>query len=238
MIAKTIVESDAFLDMPASTRLLYYDLNMRADDDGFINAPKKILRETGASTDDLGLLILKKFIIPFDSGIVVIKHWRIHNYIRKDTYTETKYKDEKGTLTFDLNNAYTTEISTLIEPVDEPSTQVREGKGRLGKVRLGERGELAPYGVRKNVLLSEDEYAEIVTKYEAPKSRIDKISLYLANAPREYEDHYALIEKIASEDLWARKKVEEEIPAPINPISDEERESLMEQCKNVLGGTI
>ena len=86
MFAKTIIDSDAFLDMPISARLLYYDLSMRADDDGFVNSPKKIMRIVGASEDDLKVLITKKFIIPFDSGIVVIKHWKIHNYIAKDNY--------------------------------------------------------------------------------------------------------------------------------------------------------
>ena len=84
MFAKTIIDSDAFLDMPMSARLLYYDLAMRADDDGFINSPKKIMRFVGASMDDLNILAIRKFIIPFDNGVVVIKHWRIHNYIRKD----------------------------------------------------------------------------------------------------------------------------------------------------------
>ena len=85
MFAKTIIDSDSFLDMPVSARLLYYDLGMRADDDGFVNSPKKIMKMIGATQDDLSILILKKFIIPFESGVVVIKHWKIHNYIRKDT---------------------------------------------------------------------------------------------------------------------------------------------------------
>ena len=82
MFAKTIIDSDAFIDMPVTARLLYYDLAMRADDDGFVNSPKKIMRMIGASQDDLSILIVKKFILPFDNGVVVIKHWRIHNYIR------------------------------------------------------------------------------------------------------------------------------------------------------------
>lgn len=131
MFAKTIIDSDAFLDMPVTARLLYYDLSMRADDDGFVNSPKKIMRMIGASPDDLSILSLRKFIIPFESGVVVIKHWKIHNYIRKDTYTETKYKEEKATLSFDENNAYTQTVS--LPPVDDPSTQVRLGKGSLGK---------------------------------------------------------------------------------------------------------
>ena len=143
MFAKTIIDSDAFLDMPVTARLLYYDLGMRADDDGFVNSPKKTMRITGASTDDMNILIMKKFIIPFDSGVVVIKHWRIHNYIRKDTYVETKYKDEKEQLMLDENNAYTVKKMTLLqlcdEYVDEPSTQDRLGKDRLGKDREEEK---------------------------------------------------------------------------------------------------
>ena len=131
MFAKTIIDSDAFIDMPVTARLLYYDLAMRADDDGFVNSPKKIMRMVGASQDDLAILISKKFIIPFDSGIVVIKHWRIHNYIRKDTYHETTYREEKRLLTLDEKNAYTLQVRD--ESVDGTLTQVRLGKVRKGK---------------------------------------------------------------------------------------------------------
>ena len=129
MFAKTIIDSDAFLDMPISARLLYYDLAMRADDDGFINSPKKIMRIVGASDDDLKVLATKKFIIPFESGIVVIKHWKIHNYISKDRYTETKYKDEKAMLQLDENNAYTLSEGkplNLIEKTKQPLSEARQ----------------------------------------------------------------------------------------------------------------
>jgi hypothetical protein len=106
MFAKTIIDSDAFLEMPISARLLYYDLSMRADDDGFNNSPKKIMRTIGATQDDLNILVARKFIIPFENGVIVIKHWRIHNYIRKDTYSETPYKEQKAMLELDENNAY------------------------------------------------------------------------------------------------------------------------------------
>ena len=137
MFAKTIIDSDAFLDMPVTARLLYYDLSMRADDDGFVNSPKKIMRMIGASQDDLSILCLRKFLIPFDNGVVVIKHWRIHNYIRGDRYKETNYKDEKALLALDENNAYTLpneERSTNgIPMVYQRETQVRLGKDRIGK---------------------------------------------------------------------------------------------------------
>lgn len=133
MFAKTIVDSDAFLEMPISARLLYYDLGMRADDDGFVNSPKKIMKFIGASNDDMNILIARKFVIAFDNGVVVIKHWRIHNYIRKDTYNETPYVEQKSLLELDEKNAYTLKNNVCQLPVDESLTQVRLGKDSLGK---------------------------------------------------------------------------------------------------------
>ena len=120
MFAKTIIDSDAFIDMPLSTQALYFHLSMRADDEGFINNPRKIQRMIGASDDDLKVLAAKRFIIPFDSGIVVIKHWKIHNYIRGDRKKETVYTDEMELLTEKDNGAYTlkSEEPLLLE---EPS---------------------------------------------------------------------------------------------------------------------
>ena len=135
MFAKTIIDSDAFIDMPVTARLLYYDLGMRADDDGFVNSPKKIMRMVGASQDDLAILISKKFIIPFDSGVVVIKHWRIHNYIQKDRYKPTKYTEEKAMLTVQENDGYSLDTK-CIQNVSDSDTQVRLGKVRKGKERV------------------------------------------------------------------------------------------------------
>ena len=132
MFAKTIIDSDAFIDMPVTARLLYYDLGMRADDDGFVNSPKKIMRMVGASQDDLAILITKKFIIPFETGVVVIKHWRIHNYIQKDRYKPTKYEEEMKQLTVKENGAYTVDTE-CIQDVYSLDTQDRLGKDRLGK---------------------------------------------------------------------------------------------------------
>ena len=136
MFAKTIIDSDAFLDMPATTQTLYFHLSMRADDEGFVNNPKKIQRVVGSSDDDLKLLIAKKFIIPFESGIVVIKHWKIHNYIRKDRLQETVYQDEKMMLEEKDNSSYTLCQSSGGQVADK--CQHRLGKDRLGEVRLGE----------------------------------------------------------------------------------------------------
>jgi hypothetical protein len=144
MFAQTIVDSDAFLDMPATSQLLYFHLSMRADDDGFINKPKGIMRIIGAKDDDLKVLIMKKFIIPFDSGVVVIKHWRIHNYIQKDRYLETKYKDEKAQLGLDENNAYRLMDTECIQDVSILETQVRLGKVSIGKDKNNSRTFVPP----------------------------------------------------------------------------------------------
>ena len=132
MFAKAIIDSDAFIDMPISARLLYYDLAMRADDDGFVNSPKKIMRMIGATNDDMNILLMRRFVIAFESGVVVIKHWRIHNYIQKDRYKPTKYEEERAKLTVKENGAYTLD-TPCIQSVSTSDTQVRIGKDRLGK---------------------------------------------------------------------------------------------------------
>lgn len=106
MFAKTIVLSDAFLDMPLSARCLYFTLGMVADDDGFVNNPKSIMRQCGAQEDDMKILLAKKFLLAFESGVIVIKHWRINNYLQKDRITPTKYIEEKSTLQIEENGSY------------------------------------------------------------------------------------------------------------------------------------
>lgn len=166
MFAKTIIDSDAFLDMPLSTQALYFHLSMRADDDGFINNPKKIQRMVGCSDDDLKLLCAKNFIIPFESGIVVIKHWRIHNYIRNDRYKPTTYADEKAQLTVKENGAYTlnaigipdgNQVETIGIPNGIPDgyqmdTQVSIGKVSIGKVNNNMSGKPDLAGQRIEII--------------------------------------------------------------------------------------
>lgn len=127
MFAKTIIDSDAFLDMPLSAQALYFHLSMRADDEGFVNNPKKIQRMIGASDDDCKLLVLKRFILTFESGVIVIKHWKIHNYIQKDRFKKTVYVEERATLSINGNNAYT----ECIQGVSALDTQVSIGKDSL-----------------------------------------------------------------------------------------------------------
>ena len=130
MFTQKIVDSDAFLDMPLSTQALYFHLNMRADDDGFINNPKRIQRTIGASEDDLKLLIAKRFCICFENGVIVIKHWRMHNTLRKDRYNPTQYQDQLALLEVKGNNSYTekedgNQLATNWQPDDnQPGNQL------------------------------------------------------------------------------------------------------------------
>ena len=135
MFAKTIVLSDAFLDMPMSARCLYFTLGMLADDDGFVNAPRGIMRQCGASDDDMKLLIAKKFVLIFDSGVIVIKHWRINNYLQKDRIQPTKYIEEKAELTIDAKGGY-----TRTEPMYTQSVYTQDSidKDRLDKDSIGQ----------------------------------------------------------------------------------------------------
>lgn len=138
MFTVKIVDSDAFLDMPLSAQCLYFHLNMRADDDGFVNNPKKIQRMLGASDDDLRLLLAKRFILGFESGVIVIKHWRMHNLLRKDRYNPTQYQEEFHRLGLKENGAYTetdNHLATTWQPDgNQMATQDRIDKESIGKI--------------------------------------------------------------------------------------------------------
>lgn len=110
MLSALIIDSDAFLDMPLSAQALYMHLNMRADDDGFVGNPKRIQQYIGASSDDLKLLLAKRFILAFENGVIVIKHWKMHNTIQKDRYTPTAYQDELSRLVLNENNSYSDDV--------------------------------------------------------------------------------------------------------------------------------
>jgi hypothetical protein len=179
MFSKQIIDSDAFLDMSASAQSLYFHLAMRADDDGFVNNPKKIQRMIGAADDDLKILIAKRFVIMFESGVIVIKHWRMHNYIRADRYNETAYIDEKSQLTIKENGSYTLNgnhlATTCLPDGNHLDTQVRLGKDSIGKDSKST-GAAAPpptkpkpskperhkHGEYGWVLLSQDEHARLL----------------------------------------------------------------------------
>lgn len=153
MFSKAITESDTFLDMPLSTQALYFHLGMIADDDGFVGSPKRLARSINASEDDLKLLLAKRFILGFNSGIVVIKHWKINNYLRNDRYKPTTYQEELKTLQVKENGSYTELYTNGIPNGNQRETQYSIGKNSIDKNRIGniikiyeeEIGLLTPY---------------------------------------------------------------------------------------------
>lgn len=165
MMAKSVIDTDAFLDMPASTQSLYFHMLLRADDDGFIASPKGILRIIGASDDDLKLLLAKQYLFRFESGVVVIKDWKIHNYIKSDRYKPSMHP-ERELLTITANKEYTLinsdenemepkciQSGTKMEPECIQNGTI--GKVRLGKVRLG----------KNNTLSSKHDFADEIIQY-------------------------------------------------------------------------
>ena len=145
MFSMKIVDTDAFLDMPLSTQALYFHLAMRADDDGFVSNPKKIVRMLGVQEDELKVLFAKKFIIGFENGVVVIKHWKIHNYIQNDRYTPTTYTRELAMLGTKDNGGYTLDTERI--QIGDTG-KVRIGKDRLGKLK--EDSETSSLSISKN----------------------------------------------------------------------------------------
>lgn len=211
MFSLKIVDSDLFLDMPLSSQCLYFHLSMRADDDGFVNNPKKIIKIIGANEDDLKILIAKGFVIVFDQGIIVITHWKINNFIRKDRYKPTMYIDQKQQLYQTENGAYISEEKVGCHLVDQrlSSGQPSIGKGRLDKVSIDKgRGEkenqAAPvsfYGEFKNVRLSKEEYKNLKEKLNShAEIMINKLSRYMESSGKTYQNHYATILKWYEED--------------------------------------
>lgn len=211
MFSPDIVTSDAFLEMPPSTQALYFQFGMRADDDGFVN-PRMVMRMMGSTDDELKVLIAKRFILPFENGVIVIKHWRINNLVRKDWYRPTIYTEQKNQLYIKENGCYTDNKENGVpmnetirqRTVNEPSTQVRLGKVRL--VKDSKKKESTPtqdivilkdtHGELGNVKLSKEELEKLVAtlgKYDT-ESQITNLDLYIAkNGKDKYKSHYATI---------------------------------------------
>lgn len=191
MFSLTVIDTDKFLEMPNSSQLLYFHLAMRADDDGFVSSPKKIQKMVNCSEDDLRILIAKQFVIPFDSGICVIRHWRIHNYIQSDRYHETQYLYEKSQIAQQDNGAYGRVDTECIQIASNMDTQVRLGKDRLelGKVIYGNYVALTPD--EYNQLTSEYGQAVVIDYIERLNGYIEQIGVKKANS--KYKSHYAVI---------------------------------------------
>lgn len=192
MFSQQITDSDAFLDMPLSAQALYFHLGMSADDDGFVNNPKRVQRVIGANEDDLKLLIAKNFIIAFDTGVMVIKHWKINNYIPKDRYTPTVYADEMAQLSEKPNRAYT----LCIQDVYKLYTQTRLDKTRLEKVVVYDFNEE----------LSADEIRRLYATYENAHELIEQVQAEVNDKHLQIKvSAYAYIVGYAKNKGWATK---------------------------------
>jgi hypothetical protein len=223
MFAKTIIDSDAFIDMPLSTQALYFHLSMRADDDGFINNPKKIQRMIGASDDDLKVLCMKRYILPFDSGVVVIKHWKIHNYIQKDRYKPTVYIEEKATLELKANGSYTECIQDVSKLETQDRLELGENRSELVEVSIEEETPPPPpskptrhkYGMYKNVLLSDEDYIKLQNEFPHDYTEwIERLSEYIESSGKSYKSHLATIR------VWAKKDKSKQKESSSNPFLD------------------
>ena len=199
MFSLKIVDSDLFLDMPLSSQCLYFHLSMRADDDGFVNNPKKIIKIIGANEDDLKILIAKGFVIVFEQGIIVITHWKINNFIRKDRYKPTLYENEVQSLSQTKNGMYIKEVGCHLVDQRLTSGQPSIDKGRLDKVSI-EKGRVEQdtpfsfYGEYKNIRLTEEEYRKLKDKLQGHTDMmIKKLSRYIKSTGKTYQDHYVTI---------------------------------------------
>ena len=209
MFSPEIIESEDFLSLPVSSQALYFHLAMNADDDGFIQ-PQKIMRMVGSSGDDLKILLAKRFLLSFETGVVVIKHWLIHNLIRGDRYKGTRFIEEKKALNVKENKAYTEIDKSGCQIDNQCPPQVRLGKDSIGKDRLVKDivvvNDKLVYGEFKNVSLSEEEYNKLIEKLgdRITNLLIEELSGYMASKKTKYINHYATLLN------WARRKGQEQ----------------------------
>ena len=207
MFTKKITNSDAFIDMPLSTQALYFHLNMEADDDGFNSSPKKIQRMIGASDDDLKLLFAKNFVIPFESGVVVIKHWKLHNYIQNDRYKETVYLEEKNQLETKENKVYTLMDTNCIQHGYTGKDRLVKSKNSIGKDSIENNIVIAKANDSVSKSQLEEEFETIWKEYPRKQGKANALKSYIKSRKKgtTYEEvliglenyvRYITIEKI------------------------------------------
>lgn len=198
---KKITDSDAFLDMPLSAQCLYFHLNMNTDDDGFVNNPKRIMRLIGASDDDMKLLIAKAFILVFDSGVIVIKHFRMHNTLRNDRYHPTNYQEEYRMLDLKGNNSYTW----------KPNGNHLETEHNITEHNITKHIDIKhKYGQYRNVLLTDEDVKKLEEEIPNYEAYIERLSEYVASTGKTYKNHLATIRNWYRRDQEKKPKDEKQ----------------------------
>ncbi len=248
MFNNTVLDTDAFLEMPLSAQALYFHLNLRADDDGFISNPKRIQGYIGASEDDLKLLVLKNFVIAFDDGVIVIKHWRMHNTIQKDRYHPTNYQEDLKLLGIKENKAYTLDLNKAdvecIQNVSNMDTEciqnVSSGLGLglgldlgldldsdkdLDKGKSTARPKKHKYGEYQHVLLTDTEKERLENDFGVldTQEAIKYLDEYVEMKGTKYKSHYLALRK------WVFNAVKEHRPK-------NNTQSELDGWADVLGG--
>jgi hypothetical protein len=227
MFAMTIIDTDAFLEMPCSTQALYFHLCMRADDDGFVGNPKRITRNVGASDDDLKLLIAKRFVLIFEDGVIVIKHWRIHNTLSANRYKETTYIEDKSMLKIKPNNAYTLDNGDTIDDthlikmskrqvVDEQKTNNRRAKDeqktnadkiRIDKISIEEKSDEIPDFDLEEAWKKIRELYPKTRKNGMDMAKLRFLDLFKGISPNQYKDLAKMIARAI--DLYKKDCIEQ-----------------------------
>jgi hypothetical protein len=251
MISLDVVDTDAFLDMPQSSQLLYFHLNARADDDGFVANPKRVMRNIGSQGDDLKVLAAKKFVINFDDGVCVIKHWRINNFIRKDIYKETKYLNLKQTLFIRPNGAYTQTNDNRamamphghfqLNDVDDTLTERQLSIGKVSKVenRIDKNNIELPIWLNKNAWNAWIQHRKEKKKSLTPTSMKLQIKFLEANK----EDHAQIIKNSITngwtglfpikKDTFQQKKPPRYIEPSTSKEDNDRRNELLKQSEEL-----
>lgn len=206
MFAKSIIDTDLFLEMPLTTQALYFHLSLRADDEGFVNAPKKIMRMIGASEDDIKILITKQFLIPFDSGVVVIKHWRIHNYIQKDRFKATFCTAERKLLSVEKSGVYSLDTK-CIQDVSKMDTQNRIDKNRLDKISI-DKNRIEEEPVGSSVGLSVSQLSNLYSVYgeDVVNAYVKKMELFQNESHKKYKTPFETLKSWLEGDTAKPKK--------------------------------
>jgi hypothetical protein len=205
-----VTSSDDFISMPSSAQALYFHLNQMADDDGFNNQIQMAMMMAHASTDDLRVLMAKHFIIRFECGVIVIKHWRLHNTLRKDRYTPTNYQEEFRLLGIKENGAYTLGCQVVANVLPDGCHSIDKNSKDKDSLAEDSIEEAAPpksprhkYGMYENVLFTDEEYQKLKEEFPHDHTdRIERLSEYIASTGKKYKSHLATIRS------WARKDME------------------------------